>query len=107
MAAKNLESILRCVRAATLAGGDTAPADQALLAEFVTRRDALAFEALVRRHGPLVLAACRRILREPADVEDAFQATFLVLHRKAGTIRRGQSLAGWLFHVARRVALAA
>ena len=89
MATKDLDALLRCVRAATRAGGDAAPTDQALLAEFVARRDELAFEALVRRHGPLVLSACRRILRESADVEDAFQATFLVLYRKAGSIRRG------------------
>src|SRR5688572_17252429 len=103
MAANSLASLLRCVRAATLAGGDTGPTDRALLAAFTDRRDPVAFEALVRRHGPLVLSACRRVLREPADAEDAFQATFLVLYRKAETIRRGQSLAGWLFHVARRV----
>jgi RNA polymerase sigma factor (sigma-70 family) len=107
MAAKNLDSLLHCVRAATLAGGEPAPTDQALLAAFVARRDEVAFEALVRRHGPLVLSACRRVLREPADVEDAFQATFLVLYRKAASIRRGESMGGWLFHVARRVALKA
>src|SRR5690242_5869178 len=102
MAAKNLEPLLRCVRAATLAGGDAAPADQDLLAAFVAQRSEAAFEALVRRHGPLVLSACRRILSEPADIEDAFQATFLALYRKAGAIRRGQSVSGWLFRVARR-----
>src|SRR5436305_8358123 len=105
MAAKTLDSVLKCVRATTLAGGG--PTDQGLLAEFVARRDELAFEALVRRYGPLVLSACRRILREPADAEDAFQATFLALYRKAASIRKGQSVGGWLFRVARRTALTA
>jgi DNA-directed RNA polymerase specialized sigma24 family protein len=54
---------------------------------FITRRDEVAFEALVRRHGPMVLGLCRRLLRNPQDAEDAFQATFLVLVRKAASIR--------------------
>jgi RNA polymerase sigma factor (sigma-70 family) len=85
---------------------DAAPRPDAdLLARFHADRDEAAFAALVRRHGGLVLAACRRVLREPADVEDAFQATFLVLLRKAGSIRRTPSVGGWLYRVAHRVAL--
>ncbi len=63
-----------------------------------------AFEGLVARHGPLVLGVCRGILAEPHDAQDAFQATFLILARKAGTIRRREALPSWLFGVARKVA---
>jgi DNA-directed RNA polymerase specialized sigma24 family protein len=63
-----------------------------------------AFSALMTRHGPLVLGTCRRLLRDPHDVEDAFQATFLVLVRKARQIRVGDSLAPWLYAVACRIA---
>ena len=75
-----------------------------LLERFVARRDEPAFAALVARHGPMVLGVCRRLLADPLDVEDAFQATFLVLARRAGSIRDGDRLAPWLFGVARQVA---
>ena len=70
-------------------------------------RDESAFEALVARHGPMVLGVCRQLLRDPNDVDDAFQATFLVLVRKAGTLRRCDLLGNWLYGVAYRVALRA
>ena len=70
-------------------------------------RDGDAFEALVARHGPMVLSVCRGILRDPRDAEDAFQATFLVLVKKAATIRGGPALGGWLYQVAHRVAIQA
>ena len=76
-----------------------------LLDRFVTRRDEAAFEALVSRHGPMVLGVCRRLLRDPNDVDDAFQATFLVLVRKAGSLRRRDLLGNWLYGVAYRVAV--
>ena len=63
-----------------------------------------AFAELVRRHGPMVLGACRQLLRNAHDSEDAFQATFLVLAQKAGSIRRPERLAYWLYGVATRVA---
>jgi RNA polymerase sigma factor (sigma-70 family) len=66
-----------------------------------------AFEVLVERHGPMVLGVCRHILRRPQDADDAFQATFLVLVRKARSIRVGTSLAPWLYAVAHRTALRA
>ncbi len=75
-----------------------------LLDRFVSRNDASAFEALVARHGPMVLTVCRQWLRDPNDVDDAFQATFLVLVRKAGTLRRRDLLGNWLHGVAYRVA---
>lgn len=79
----------------------------ALLERFAVRRDEAAFAALVEMHGPLVLGVCRRVLSDPHDVEDAFQATFLVLAHKAGSIRRPDLLGNWLHGVARRVAVRA
>src|SRR5262249_42178275 len=75
-----------------------------LLDRFIRSRDEAAFEALMARHGPMVLGICRRLLRDPNDVDDAFQATFLVLVRKAGTLRRRDLLGNWLYGVAHRVA---
>jgi RNA polymerase sigma factor (sigma-70 family) len=75
-----------------------------LLQRFVVHRDEAAFEAIVRSHGPMVLGVCRRVLRDPHDADDAFQATFLILARKAGTIRDRQVLGSWLYGVAYRVA---
>jgi RNA polymerase sigma factor (sigma-70 family) len=75
-----------------------------LLARFVRERDEIAFEAIVSRHGPMVLGICRRLLDDPHDVEDAFQATFLVLVRRAGSLRDCELLANWLYGVALKVA---
>src|SRR5207248_8945688 len=77
-----------------------------LLSAVRATRDPAAFEALVRRHGPLVLAACRTILKDEAAAEDAFQAAFVALYQSAPAIR-SPSVAGWLFRVARRTALRA
>ena len=71
--------------------------DAELLLRFVDRRDPAAFESLVQRHGAMVLGVCRRILRDSHDAEDAFQATFLVLARKAGSVVPRTMLAGWLY----------
>jgi RNA polymerase sigma factor (sigma-70 family) len=76
-----------------------------LLERFVQGHDESAFEALIARHGPMVLGVCRQLLRDPNDVDDAFQATFLVLVRKAGTLRRHDLLGNWLYGVAHRVAM--
>jgi RNA polymerase sigma factor (sigma-70 family) len=81
--------------------------DAQLLKDFVSERDEVAFEALVRRHGPMVLGVCRRVLQEEHDAEDAFQATFLVLLRKAHAIGQPELLGNWLFGVAYRIALRA
>ena len=81
--------------------------DRQLLERFAARRDAsseAAFEVLVLRHGPMVLRVCRNVLRDRADADDAFQATFLVLVRRSDSIRQIDSVGGWLYGVACRVA---
>jgi RNA polymerase sigma factor (sigma-70 family) len=79
--------------------------DQRLLDIFRNQRDELAFATLVHRHGPVVFGVCRRILQNEQDAEDAFQSTFLVLAKKADSIRRSESLDSWLYKVAYRLAL--
>jgi RNA polymerase sigma factor (sigma-70 family) len=74
--------------------------DAQLVERFVTHKDEAAFAALVERHGPLVLGVCKQVLHDEHSAEDVFQATFLVLARKAGSIRGGQALGSWLYRVA-------
>src|SRR5437870_5729825 len=81
--------------------------DAQLLRRFAADHDEEAFAALVRRHGPLVLGVCQRVLNDRHEAEDAFQATFLVLVRRARALHRRGSLAGWLHTVARRLAVRA
>lgn len=78
--------------------------DDELLRRFVAVRDQVAFEEIVRRHGPLVLSVCRRVVGHLQDAEDAFQATFLTLASRAGKIKRGVALPSWLHRVATRIA---
>ncbi len=85
----------------------TGLSDAQLLERFAAGRDAAAFEAVVARHGPMVLSVCRGVLKDPNDAEDAFQATFLILVKKSGTIRGRVALGPWLYRVAYRVALRA
>jgi RND family efflux transporter MFP subunit len=87
--------------------GDVGASDADLLGRFVADGDQAAFELLVWRHRHLVFGVCRRVLHDFHDAEDAFQATFLTLARKAGSIGRRQALASWLYRVAHRVALTA
>jgi RNA polymerase sigma factor (sigma-70 family) len=81
--------------------------DAQLLERFLARRDEAAFEVLVWRHGPKVLGVCRSVLRHEQDAEDAFQATFLILVRKGGSIGKRAAVGSWLYRVAYRVALRA
>jgi RNA polymerase sigma factor (sigma-70 family) len=104
MAFATFTPVLRNLRRRIARAGGPAVSDRQLLERFVSFRDEAAFELLVWRHGPMLLGVCRRLLRDPHDAEDAFQATLLVLARKAHSIGRG-SLGGWLYQVAYRIAL--
>jgi len=106
MASGQLPTLLQHIRRLA-ASGPRSLTDAQLLESFVVENDAEAFEALVWRHGPLVYNLCRRVLNYADDVEDAFQATFLILVRKAATIRNRATVGGWLHQVAHRVALRA
>lgn len=103
MAHRPFRALLQHMHALLGAHGENGPA-KALLERFAEHRDEAAFEALVERFGPLVHGVCRRVLGNEADVDDAFQATFLVLARKAGSIRDRESVGSWLYGVAYRVA---
>ena len=100
-------AVLRDIQSLFDTGTLNGLSDRQLLERFAGRRDAsseAAFEMLVLRHGPMVLRVCRNVLGDSTDAEDAFQATFLVLVRRCGSIRRLESLGSWLYGVACRVA---
>src|SRR5712692_8261504 len=96
--------LIQFIRRIANVAGAGAMGDGLLLRSFVTERDEAAFTELVRRHGPLVLSVCRHVLGNEHDAEDAFQATFLVLVRKANSIARQESVGSWLHGVAFRIA---
>ncbi len=106
MASAALQGLLQHLRTVAAADGISGVPDAQLLQRFTVAQDEAAFELLVWRHGRMVFNTCRRVLRDSHAAEDAFQASFLVLARRAASISRRDSLAGWLHRVAYRIALA-
>jgi RNA polymerase sigma factor (sigma-70 family) len=102
---QGLNSVLRSIRRVAASQSTGTLSDSDLLGRFILNRDEAAFESLVWRHAKMVWNICCRVLRHPQDAEDAFQATFLILVRRARSIQRKEALAGWLYKVAYRVAL--
>src|SRR5437660_2703168 len=107
MASTTAGALLNRLRQILVPHAGAAATDAWLLARFRADREEGAFEALVQRHGPMVLGVCRRILGNEQDAEDAFQATFLVLARKAASVRPASAVGRWLHGVAYRAALKA
>jgi RNA polymerase sigma-70 factor (ECF subfamily) len=107
MAAASAHPLLRFIRQITAVGGTGDAPDAQLLDRFVAWRDEDAFAALLRRYGSTVFGVCRRVLGNTPDAEDAFQATFLVLVRRARSLGRPELLGSWLYGVAYRTALKA
>ena len=110
MAGGSSDRVIRQVHRVFNLGAVGMTSDGELLEWFVTNRDESAesaFEELMNRHGPMVFGVCRKVLQDRHDAEDAYQAVFLVLAKRAGSIRRQESVASWLFGVAQRVAMKA
>ncbi len=106
MAQRPWNPILQHIRSLA-ARHDSPLSDAELLRQFISHNDEAAFESLLRRHGPMVLRVARRTVGNETDAEDVFQATFLLLARRAGAIRKRESVASWLHGVAHRLALSA
>src|SRR5262245_15192695 len=106
MATAQLDTVIGHLRRAVLRQDGAGRTDGQLLAAFLDQKDEASFEALVRRHGPMVFGVCRRVLNYH-DAEDALQATFLVLARKATSVTPRERVANWLHGVALRTALKA
>jgi RNA polymerase sigma factor (sigma-70 family) len=106
MAVLSLQEILTRLRRAALLPNDDV-SDGQLLAQFIGERDEGAFETLVKRHGPMVLGVCLRLLGNTHDADDAFQATFLILVHKAASLKYCELVGNWLYGVAYKTALAA
>jgi RNA polymerase sigma factor (sigma-70 family) len=104
MLSSAMNRVLRTLRRAALQDQAKGLTDRQLLENFLATREEASFEALVRRHGPMVLGVCRRVLEHQQDAEDAFQATFLVLVRKASSIVMRDTVGNWLYGVAYRTA---
>src|ERR1700722_14253566 len=102
-----MDTMIRDVQTLFGMGVMGALSDGQLLYRFVERREEAVFEAIVRRHGPMVWGVCRRVLRDHHDAEDAFQATFLVLARRAASVLIREKLGHWLYGVAYQTAMKA
>jgi RNA polymerase sigma factor (sigma-70 family) len=98
------KSLLDYVRGLATEGTADTVSDRVLLQRFASRHDETAFKTIIRRHGPMVLRVCQRWLKRREDAEDVFQATFLVLARKAGALKWRESVGSWLHTVAHRLA---
>src|SRR5271165_3246478 len=107
MATAQMDTVIRHLRRAVLRQDGAGWTDGQLLASFIKQKDEAAFEALARRHGPMVFGVCRRVVGNHHDAEDAFQASFLVLARKAASLKQPERLANWLHGVALRTAMKA
>jgi RNA polymerase sigma-70 factor (ECF subfamily) len=107
MKSRSRSNVLQHLRRAALLRDGAGLTDGQLLEGFAVRRDAACFEALVRRYGPMVLGVCRRVLGNAYDADDAFQATFLVLVRRADSVVPRELVGNWLYGVAYRTALEA
>ena len=107
MATASMSTFLRRLTRGMAAGTLRDESDRQLVERLLAGRDEAAYEAIVRRHGPMVYGVCWRVLQQEQDTEDAFQATFLILAQQLRTIRRHASLASWLHGIAHRVALKA
>jgi RNA polymerase sigma factor (sigma-70 family) len=107
MATAQMDTVIRHLRRAVLRQDGAGWTDGQLLASFIDQKDEAAFEALVRRHGPMVFGLCRRVVRSHHDAEDAFQATLLVLARKASSVQPRERVANGLHGVALRTAMKA
>src|SRR6516162_9086459 len=105
MATAKLSTFLRRLTRGMVAETLADQSDRELVERFLAGQDAAVFEAIVRRHGPMVYRVCWRVLQHHQDAEDAFQATFLVLAQGLRSVRKHASLASWLHGVAYRVAL--
>src|SRR5437870_1632706 len=103
----SMDKVIQQLRRAVLLQDAGELTDGQLLEYFVSRREGAALEVLVRRHGPMVWAVCRRILHNHQGGEDAFQATFLVLVRKAASVTPREMAGNWLYGVAHQTALKA
>ena len=105
MADGSTQRVVRQLRQIAFLRNVDAMTDGQLLDCFVRERDEAAFAALVRRHAAMVWGVCRRVVGHAQDAEDAFQATFLVLVRKAASVRPREQVGNWLYGVAHRTAL--
>jgi RNA polymerase sigma-70 factor (ECF subfamily) len=107
MTGRTLNAVVDYIHRIAAVGQFVKLTDGELVERFIATQDEEAFGALIHRHGPLVLSVCQRVLHNIEDAEDAFQATFLVLVRKARSIAKQDSVASWLHGVAHRIAVRA